>query len=77
MVGVMDVAGRCDVETWAELGFSGISCTPKIQFSGGTDVFICVGCDEVFVFSAKERKLTASNPYFTDDAFKLHWKASL
>lgn len=73
----MDVAGRCDVETWAELGFAGISCTPKIKFSGETDVFLCIGCDEVYVFSAKERKLTVGNPYCTDDAVKLHCKASL
>ncbi|XP_030255035.1 Fanconi anemia core complex-associated protein 100 isoform X2 [Sparus aurata] len=51
--------GRCAVETWAEFGFSGTSCTPKVQLGFGTDVFICTGSDEVYVFSAKERKLTA------------------
>ncbi|XP_040885075.1 Fanconi anemia core complex-associated protein 100 [Toxotes jaculatrix] len=51
--------GRCAVETWAEFGFSGTSCTPKIKFGFGTDVFLCTGSDEVYVFSTQERKLTA------------------
>ncbi|XP_036938065.1 Fanconi anemia core complex-associated protein 100 isoform X2 [Acanthopagrus latus] len=51
--------GRCAVETWAEFGFSGTSCTPKVQLGVGTDVFICTGSGEVYIFSAKERKLTA------------------
>ncbi|XP_044034755.1 Fanconi anemia core complex-associated protein 100 isoform X3 [Siniperca chuatsi] len=51
--------GRCAVETWAELGFSGTSCTTKVKFGFGTDVFLCSGSDEVYVFSTQERKLTA------------------
>ncbi|XP_073346064.1 Fanconi anemia core complex-associated protein 100 isoform X2 [Pagrus major] len=51
--------GRCAVETWAEFGFSGASCTPQVKPGVGTDVFICTGSDEVYVFSTKERKLTA------------------
>ncbi|XP_070783786.1 Fanconi anemia core complex-associated protein 100 [Enoplosus armatus] len=51
--------GRCAVETWAEFGFSGTSCTPKVQFGFGTDVFLCTGSDQVCVFSIQERKLTA------------------
>ncbi|XP_076616686.1 Fanconi anemia core complex-associated protein 100 [Chaetodon auriga] len=50
--------GRCAVETWAEFGFPGSSCTPKIKFGVGTDVFLCIGSDEVCVFSTQERKLT-------------------
>ena len=53
--------GRCAVETWTELGFLGTSSTPKVTFGFGTDVFICTGSDEVYVFSAHEKKLTASN----------------
>ncbi|KAM4525523.1 Fanconi anemia core complex-associated protein 100 [Odontesthes bonariensis] len=51
--------GRCAVETWTVLGFLGKSSTPKVTFGFGTDVFICTGSDEVYVFSAHEKKLTA------------------
>ncbi|KAM9336788.1 Fanconi anemia core complex-associated protein 100 [Symphorus nematophorus] len=51
--------GRCAVETWAEFGSSGTSCAPKVQFGVGTDVFLCTGRDEVYVFSPQDRKLTA------------------
>ncbi|KAM6898727.1 Fanconi anemia core complex-associated protein 100 isoform 1-T2 [Lycodopsis pacificus] len=51
--------GRCAVETWAEFGFSGTPCTPRLKFGFGTDVFICPGNDEVYVFSSQDRKLTA------------------
>ncbi|XP_054455183.1 Fanconi anemia core complex-associated protein 100 [Anoplopoma fimbria] len=50
---------RCAVETWAEFGFSGASCTPRLRSGFGTDVFLCTGNDEVYVFSSQERKLTA------------------
>ncbi|XP_042363888.1 Fanconi anemia core complex-associated protein 100 [Plectropomus leopardus] len=50
--------GRCVVETWAEFGFSGTSCSPRVMCGLGTDVFFCTG-SEVYVFSAQERKLTA------------------
>uniref|UniRef100_A0A8C2ZL71 FA core complex associated protein 100 n=1 Tax=Cyclopterus lumpus TaxID=8103 RepID=A0A8C2ZL71_CYCLU len=50
--------GRCAVETWAEFGFSGSSCTPRLKFGFGTDVFLCTGHDQVYVFSSQERKLT-------------------
>ncbi|KAE8284408.1 Fanconi anemia core complex-associated protein 100 [Larimichthys crocea] len=50
--------GRCAVETWAEFGFSGASCTPTVKLGAGAGVFICTGSDEVYVFSAEERKLT-------------------
>lgn len=63
----MAMEGRCDVQTWAEFGFSGISCTPKVKFSGDPDVFLIIGCDEVYVFSTKDKKLTASNPYTVID----------
>ncbi|KAG8009061.1 hypothetical protein GBF38_011659, partial [Nibea albiflora] len=55
--------GRCAVETWAEFGFSGASCTPTVKFSARAGVFICTGSDEVYVFSAEERRLTASSSY--------------
>ncbi|XP_059180888.1 Fanconi anemia core complex-associated protein 100 [Centropristis striata] len=51
--------GRCSVETWAEFGFSGTSCTQRVKFGFGTDVFLCTGSDEVYVFSTQEKKLTA------------------
>nr|XP_046234185.1 Fanconi anemia core complex-associated protein 100 [Scatophagus argus] len=50
--------GRCAVETWADFGFLGPSYTAKVRFSGGTDVFLCTGNDEVYVFNTKEGKLT-------------------
>ncbi|KAM9715406.1 Fanconi anemia core complex-associated protein 100 [Menidia menidia] len=50
---------RCVVETWTDLGFLGKACTPKVKFGAGTFVFICTGSDEVFVFSAHEKRLTA------------------
>ncbi|KAF1374081.1 hypothetical protein PFLUV_G00245550 [Perca fluviatilis] len=50
--------GRCAVETWA-VGLSGTSCTPRVKFGLGTDVLLCTGSDEVYVFSTQERKLTA------------------
>ncbi|XP_071318087.1 Fanconi anemia core complex-associated protein 100 [Trachinotus anak] len=50
---------RCAVETWTEFGFSGSSCASKIKFGSGTDVCLCTGSDEVYVFSTRERKLTA------------------
>ncbi|CAG5909240.1 unnamed protein product [Menidia menidia] len=54
---------RCVVETWTDLGFLGKACTPKVKFGAGTFVFICTGSDEVFVFSAHEKRLTASNSF--------------
>lgn len=54
---------RCGVETWAEFGFTGISCTPKVKLSGETDVFLIIGCDEIYVFSTEDKKVTASNLY--------------
>ncbi|XP_032357551.1 Fanconi anemia core complex-associated protein 100 [Etheostoma spectabile] len=50
--------GRCAVETWA-VGLSGTSCTPRVRFGLGTDVFLSTGSDEVYVFSTQERKRTA------------------
>lgn len=61
-VGAMAV-DRCYVETWAEFGFIGMSCSPKLVFGSQTDVFLCAGCDEIYVFSTKERKITASKSY--------------
>lgn len=57
---VVVMEGRCAVETWTEFGFS---CTPTIKFDFGTDVFLCTGSDEVYVFNTQERNLTASNIY--------------
>ncbi|XP_037320418.2 Fanconi anemia core complex-associated protein 100 [Pungitius pungitius] len=51
--------GRCAVETWAEFGSSGTPCTPWLKVGFGTDVLLCTGIDEVYVFSSRERKLTA------------------
>uniref|UniRef100_A0A3Q1IJR4 FA core complex associated protein 100 n=1 Tax=Anabas testudineus TaxID=64144 RepID=A0A3Q1IJR4_ANATE len=50
---------RCVVETWAEFGLSGTSCSPRVAFDCGTDVFLCTGSDEVYLFNTQERKLTA------------------
>lgn len=54
---------RCDVETWAEFGSVGLPCSAKVVFGSPTDVFLCDGCDEIYVFSTKERKITASKSY--------------
>ncbi|KAI3365587.1 hypothetical protein L3Q82_010673 [Scortum barcoo] len=56
--------GRCAVECCAEFGFSGASCTPKVRLAFGTDVVICTGSNDLYVFSLQERKLTASNLLF-------------
>ncbi|KAK5850618.1 hypothetical protein PBY51_001481 [Eleginops maclovinus] len=53
----MDV--RCAVETCAEFGFSGATCTPRIRCGLGTDVFLCTGSDEVYIFSTEGKILTA------------------
>lgn len=54
---------RCDVETWAEFGFIGTSCSPKLMVVSERDVFLCTGCDEIYVFTTKERKLKASKSH--------------
>uniref|UniRef100_A0A3Q2W4I9 FA core complex associated protein 100 n=1 Tax=Haplochromis burtoni TaxID=8153 RepID=A0A3Q2W4I9_HAPBU len=59
--------GRCAVETWAQFGFSGRSYKVKILCGFGTDVLICTGTEEIYVFSKRERKITASIR-FTSDA---------
>ncbi|XP_037547060.1 Fanconi anemia core complex-associated protein 100 [Nematolebias whitei] len=51
--------GRCSVETWAEFGLLGKPGTKKVTSGFETNIFICTGCDEVYVFSATDRKLTA------------------
>ncbi|XP_010780379.1 Fanconi anemia-associated protein of 100 kDa [Notothenia coriiceps] len=51
--------GRCAVETCAEFGFAGTSCTPRIRCGFGTDVLLCTGSDEAYVFSTQEGKLKA------------------
>ncbi|XP_030610266.1 Fanconi anemia core complex-associated protein 100 [Archocentrus centrarchus] len=51
--------GRCAVETWAQLGFSGGSSKIKILCGFGENVFICTGTEEIYVFSKRERKVTA------------------
>ncbi|XP_006801024.1 Fanconi anemia core complex-associated protein 100 isoform X1 [Neolamprologus brichardi] len=50
--------GRCAVETWAQFGFSGGSYKVKILCGFGTDVLICTGTEEIYVFSKRERKIT-------------------
>lgn len=49
---------RSDVETWAEFGFIDTSCSTMVV--GERDVFLCTGCNEIYVFNTKERKLMAS-----------------
>uniref|UniRef100_A0A3Q0QYJ3 FA core complex associated protein 100 n=1 Tax=Amphilophus citrinellus TaxID=61819 RepID=A0A3Q0QYJ3_AMPCI len=68
--------GRCAVETWAQLGFSGGSSKIKILCGFGENVFICTGTEEIYVFSKRERKVTASIR-FTWIGHKLHCGASL
>uniref|UniRef100_UPI0037E914CB Fanconi anemia core complex-associated protein 100 n=1 Tax=Semicossyphus pulcher TaxID=241346 RepID=UPI0037E914CB len=51
--------GRCAVDTLVEFGLSGTACTQKLKCGFGTDVFLCTGSDEVYVFSTKKRKLKA------------------
>ncbi|XP_053269731.1 Fanconi anemia core complex-associated protein 100 [Pleuronectes platessa] len=51
--------GRCAVDTWTQFGCTHASFSPRITFGLGTDVFICTGSDEVYVFNTQERKVTA------------------
>lgn len=53
--------GRCSVETWAEFGLLGKPGTSKVKSGFGRNIYICTGCDEVYVFNATDRKLTVSN----------------
>lgn len=53
--------GRCSVETWAEFGLLGKPGTKKVTSGSEANIFICTGCDEVYVFNATDRKLTVSN----------------
>ncbi|XP_029934260.1 Fanconi anemia core complex-associated protein 100 [Myripristis murdjan] len=51
--------GRCAVETWAEFCAPSSACTPRVKFTFGTDVLVCPGGDEVYVFSVQQRQITA------------------
>nr|XP_061807383.1 Fanconi anemia core complex-associated protein 100 [Nerophis lumbriciformis] len=51
--------GRCVVETVTDFGFCSASSILKVSSSSGTDVFLCIGSDEVFVFNYQDRKLKA------------------
>ncbi|XP_041670822.1 Fanconi anemia core complex-associated protein 100 [Cheilinus undulatus] len=51
--------GRCAVETWAEFDCSETSYSPRLKFVFGTEVILCTGSEEVFVFSTDRRKLKA------------------
>lgn len=62
---------RCHVKTWAEFGFTGLTCAPRVRFGGETDVLISTGSDEVYVYSTKERRLTASD-WFPVDPSQTH-----
>lgn len=57
---LVTMEGRCSVQHWTDLGFSASSLKPKVACFG-TDVFICTGSEEVFVFNAQEKRLTASS----------------
>lgn len=59
--GGVTMDGRCAVETCAEFGFAETSCTPRIRCGFGTDVLLCTGSDEAYVFSPQERKLKVNN----------------
>lgn len=61
----MAMEKRCHVKTWAEFGFTGLTCAPRVRFGGEsqTDVLISTGSDEVYVYSTKERRLTASDRF--------------
>ncbi|CAJ1080742.1 Fanconi anemia core complex-associated protein 100 [Xyrichtys novacula] len=50
--------GRCAVETWAEFRSSGSTCPQRLVYTHGTDVFLCTGDDEVYVFCSERRKVT-------------------
>uniref|UniRef100_A0A8C6TNX0 FA core complex associated protein 100 n=1 Tax=Neogobius melanostomus TaxID=47308 RepID=A0A8C6TNX0_9GOBI len=54
------MTGRCAVETFAEFDFWATPKTSGITLDSGTaaHAFICSGCEEVFVFDLKEKKLT-------------------
>ncbi|XP_012731597.2 Fanconi anemia core complex-associated protein 100 [Fundulus heteroclitus] len=51
--------GRCAAEPWAELGLSVKPGAPLVRRGAGTDVFICTGSEEVYVFSAQEKRVRA------------------
>ncbi|CAG04431.1 unnamed protein product [Tetraodon nigroviridis] len=51
---------RCSVETLADFGPIELPCSAKLVCGSQTEVFLCAGCDEIYVFSTKERKITAS-----------------
>ncbi|XP_056892812.1 Fanconi anemia core complex-associated protein 100 isoform X2 [Takifugu flavidus] len=70
---------RCEVETWAEFGFIGTSCSPKLMVVSERDVFLCTGCDEIYVFSTRERKLMAvlQFPSPVNDLVQSHDKCNL
>ncbi|XP_077359319.1 Fanconi anemia core complex-associated protein 100-like [Festucalex cinctus] len=45
--------GRCSVETLTEFAFSSASSTLRVE----SDVFVCIGGDEVYVFNCQNREL--------------------
>ncbi|XP_077407430.1 Fanconi anemia core complex-associated protein 100 [Vanacampus margaritifer] len=47
--------GRCSVETLTEFAFSSASSTLRVE----SDVFLCIGGDEVYVFNCQNRELKA------------------
>ncbi|KAF7659566.1 hypothetical protein LDENG_00296530 [Lucifuga dentata] len=49
--------GRCAAETLVDFGRSAAIHTPKITFGTGTDVLLCPGSDEIYVFNTQDRKL--------------------
>ncbi|XP_014911089.1 Fanconi anemia core complex-associated protein 100 isoform X1 [Poecilia latipinna] len=51
--------GRCAAESWAEFGLLGKSGSSLVKCGTGTDVFICTGGEEVYVFTAQEKTLRA------------------
>ncbi|KAK2884963.1 Fanconi anemia core complex-associated protein 100 isoform X1 [Channa argus] len=71
--------GRCAVEIWTEFGFSGTPFTTKLKTGLGTDVFLCTGSDEVYVFNTEERKFTAflKFPGPVSDLIEIHDKQLL
>ncbi|XP_015253634.1 PREDICTED: Fanconi anemia core complex-associated protein 100 [Cyprinodon variegatus] len=51
--------GRCAAECWADFGVLLKPGTPLLKRASGTNVFICTGSDEVYVFTTEEKKIKA------------------
>uniref|UniRef100_A0A3Q2EDJ6 FA core complex associated protein 100 n=1 Tax=Cyprinodon variegatus TaxID=28743 RepID=A0A3Q2EDJ6_CYPVA len=66
--------GRCAAECWADFGVLLKPGTPLLKRASGTNVFICTGSDEVYVFTTEEKKIKVSK---TGLKFLTHFKTQV